>query len=1133
MADLTRPNFGEAWASEGEKLSPGEAKLKMGWVQEMMTCQYENYLQARQDEAILYLLQKGVPEYSATQEYTANKSVVVYQGNLYMATSTVTGVLPTVTASWKRISPTVGANGAVSISSGGTGATTAAEARTNLGLGTASTANLPTTNGVVVRSADNTLISRLLTGTSGNISVTNPDGVAGNINIDVGSNVAKLDTDSSWTSKGGITLPKGSSGERGVEVPGKIRYNTELQKFEGHNGASWNALGAASEVEITTLSGDGVTTSFTLTAPAFSETSTDVYIGGVWQNKGTYNVSGSTITFSEAPTPGTDNIQIVSRRVVDLGVANASQVGIQDTSNYYTATTVEGALREVGEDFAKLTSYSGNISADAEWSEVPAHSDPAFDVQAQALANRTEMLMNGVGGYSEIRGYAGNVTRLKVQDPTGVHWWVRRGNADDNGCTVLVDALGRSWEREFSGVVSLAWMEGVYDGDASEKLQLAIDIAKGAGAKILKLPAGVVTAKNLVVEGVEIVFDAGAWINAALGPSDNVFVLGSNAKLVNPKIEISTTGAPTSGNFGNAIRIGDYVADETVYSGISVQNPTIVCTDTTRRAYGILVLGNVEDVEIDAPKLYGAFAIGIEAHWGGDVDLLNPHANLVTVSYHPNNIRIRDSYFGKHQGRGGGTAMILSAVYNVHWERMDCDGWLTPIYIIPGDVFEQVVNPRQAGRVMTGVRVRDVVLKGIPARSSGATKFNAPVLLQGVSATVRTAYGKVSFAADHDFDVQIDGLTLVNDGTYANAPLILAQWLHNTKIRGVKFIGFDAVSQYAAVFEFNLNSEIETSGSANFGVSATSNVGCSILIDSIRKNIAPTTAFAVNAQGTLSNATLSSAVPIGATAITIGVVNGALQKGQRVYIGPDFLRYYDVAESIQLNASGPNIIKIKPAPFSTGASTGVRFRFANIDTRISGRASGWYYSVVASETHDLKVDLDSRFARKYDVFFTGTSNDVFSVKGSYNFGGQLNDGSVTANVAIGSAVTGGDICITAEEAGETLVRFNVMGSVENIVGVTVAGCKLLGAKSNNIALVDGGSSNPCLKNQIYGNQYGGSPQGGTLSATTLAGHYVGDRYVGFATSAPTTGAWTAGSRIYDSSGATNGWRYNGSAWVTA
>ena len=475
MADLTRPDFGEAWASEGEKLSPDSAKIKLGWVREMMPYQFENFLQSRQDEAILYLLQKGVPEYSPTQEYTANKSVVVYQGNLYMATATVIGVLPTVAASWKRISPTVGTNGAVAISSGGTGATSVAEARTNLGLGTASTANLPSTNGVVVRSGDNTLISRLLTGTSGNISITNPDGAAGNININVGTNVAQLDKDSSWTSKGGITLPKGSSSNRGVEVAGKIRYNTELQKFEGYNGTSWNALGAASEVEITTLSGDGVTAVFTLNTPAFSESSTDVYIGGVYQNKGTYSVSGTTLTFSEAPTPGTDNIQVVSRRVTDLGIARASQVSIEDTSNYYTSPTVEGALREVGDKakFVKnaILSYPDYASASAAAAMLPDGQEieapnadgrlSRFEVQGNALVFK-DYAPDAIRmqSYTALRAYTGNAQAIDITTP-GVAGRFYLDASDtitaDNGGTVIVGADGRRWKRSYGWEVDARW----------------------------------------------------------------------------------------------------------------------------------------------------------------------------------------------------------------------------------------------------------------------------------------------------------------------------------------------------------------------------------------------------------------------------------------------------------------------------------------------------------------------------------------------------------------------------------------------------------------------------------------------------------------------------------------------------
>ena len=35
-----------------------------------------------------------------------------------------------------------------------------------------------------------------------------------------------------------------------------------------------------------------------------------VYVGGVYQPKGTYSISGTTLTFSEAPPSGTGNIEV-------------------------------------------------------------------------------------------------------------------------------------------------------------------------------------------------------------------------------------------------------------------------------------------------------------------------------------------------------------------------------------------------------------------------------------------------------------------------------------------------------------------------------------------------------------------------------------------------------------------------------------------------------------------------------------------------------------------------------------------------------------------------------------------------------------------------------------------------------
>ena len=75
----------------------------------------------------------------------------------------------------------------MTIAGGGTGASTATEARTNLGIGTSATADFPVANGLVVKLSDNTLVARTITGTAGYITVTNGDGVSGNLTINVGA----------------------------------------------------------------------------------------------------------------------------------------------------------------------------------------------------------------------------------------------------------------------------------------------------------------------------------------------------------------------------------------------------------------------------------------------------------------------------------------------------------------------------------------------------------------------------------------------------------------------------------------------------------------------------------------------------------------------------------------------------------------------------------------------------------------------------------------------------------------------------------------------------------------------------------------------------------------------------------
>jgi hypothetical protein len=70
-----------------------------------------------------------------------------------------------------------------------------------------------------------------------------------------------------------------------------------------------SGVGAA-EYQVQNFTGTGSQTIFTLSSASLGENFTFVYINGVYQQKNTYTVSGTTLTFSTAP-PVTSSIEVM------------------------------------------------------------------------------------------------------------------------------------------------------------------------------------------------------------------------------------------------------------------------------------------------------------------------------------------------------------------------------------------------------------------------------------------------------------------------------------------------------------------------------------------------------------------------------------------------------------------------------------------------------------------------------------------------------------------------------------------------------------------------------------------------------------------------------------------------------
>jgi len=163
----------------------------------------------------------------------------------------------------------------------------------------------------------------IVNGATGQVGIKQPIGsFIGNASFQVNS------TDS-------IIIPVGTTSQRpGNATIGMMRYNTQVGQIEFWNGSQWNTTaGSFTVISENTYTGDGTTTAYTLSQSATTN-ATLVMINGVVQIPITaYSVSGTTLTFTEAPL-STDIIDarvITTTSQVSAITAGTSAINITDT----------------------------------------------------------------------------------------------------------------------------------------------------------------------------------------------------------------------------------------------------------------------------------------------------------------------------------------------------------------------------------------------------------------------------------------------------------------------------------------------------------------------------------------------------------------------------------------------------------------------------------------------------------------------------------------------------------------------------------------------------------------------------------------------------------------------------------
>lgn len=197
------------------------------------------------------------------------------------------------------------------------------------------------TSGLLVMQSGTDVINRVLVGTASQITVVDGDGLAGNPTVSLASNPVLPGT-------GSVTLPQGNTAARPGALPGQLRFNTQLNVFEGQNNSgTWQTLALGGGV---TSIGAGTGLASDTTNPITSTGTLSIAATGV--TAGTYGSATDVPVFAvnaQGQITSVTNTPITASGLGAItavnGTANeitTSQVGTVVTASLPNALTFTG-----------------------------------------------------------------------------------------------------------------------------------------------------------------------------------------------------------------------------------------------------------------------------------------------------------------------------------------------------------------------------------------------------------------------------------------------------------------------------------------------------------------------------------------------------------------------------------------------------------------------------------------------------------------------------------------------------------------------------------------------------------------------------------------------------------------------
>ena len=426
-------------------------------------------------------------------------------------------------------------------------------------------ANLSGTGVLALTSGGTSVSGRDLLGTSGQITVTNGDGSAGNPTFAITDNPA-------LPGSAGVVLPSGTTGDRAVSpTNGTLRYNTTIGLLEAYLNGSWTSLASGSGVTSvgtgTGLTGGPITSTGTISI-ANTAVTAGSYGAASKTLTATVNAQGQLTAMAETPI-AIANTQITGLGTMSTQDANAVAItgGAIDATSVGATTPSSGAFTSVAMTTGTITTAPTNGTdivnktyADAIASGINFHQACRLATTTALAANTYNNGSSGVGatltananGALSIDGVAvatSNRVLIKnevTQANNGVYTVTQTGSA---GTPYI---LTRATDFDSAGT-------GVDQIDAGDFFLITAGSTLANTSWVQQTPLPIVVGTTALVFqqfGAPITYSAGTGLNESPAYTFN----------------IATTGV-TSGSYGGAATVPTY--------SVNAQGQLTVATDVS------------------------------------------------------------------------------------------------------------------------------------------------------------------------------------------------------------------------------------------------------------------------------------------------------------------------------------------------------------------------------------------------------------------------------------------------------------------------------------------------------------------------------------------------------------------------